>query len=109
MHLLCCSRVAAACCRPTLRLLRRGQVSADHVFLHKGIHSGQALLAYLQHAEKLLQQQQLSGRQPVKLIVIDSIASVFRDLGNNPQVIAAKLGLVQQLGGVQASSLILHR
>ena len=91
-HLLCCSRVPAACCQPTLHLLCRGQVTADHVFLHKGIHSGQGLLAYLQHAEKLLQQQQLSGRQPVRLIVIDSIASVFRDLGNNPQVIAARMG-----------------
>ena len=92
MYLLCCSRVSAACCKPTLHLLCRGQVSADHVFLHKGIHSGQALLAYLQHAENLLQQQQLNGRQPVRLIVIDSIASVFRDLGNNPQVIAAWTG-----------------
>jgi hypothetical protein len=53
----------------------------QHIFMEKGIYRGPELMQRLQALGPMLRQQATTAR-PVKLIVLDSIAAVFRDLGD---------------------------
>eukprot|EP00887_Chlorella_sp_A99_P002618 scaffold6.g2618.t1 len=54
-----------------------------NVFVEKGVHSGAELLARLGRLRQLLAAQ-ARGPRPVRLLVVDSVGHVFRELGDAP-------------------------
>ena len=57
----------------------------DNIFIEKGLATGQDLLACLHRLRSLLERQR-QGARPVRLLVVDSIAYLFRDMGDNAGV-----------------------
>ena len=57
----------------------------DNIFIEKGLATGQDLLACLRRLRPQLERQRAGGR-PVRLLVVDSIAYLFRDMGDNAGV-----------------------
>ncbi|GAB4820576.1 hypothetical protein N2152v2_007622 [Parachlorella kessleri] len=55
----------------------------SNIYIEKGFDRGQDVLSCLHRIRQLLQRP---GPRPVRLIVIDSIAHVFRDVGDKPGV-----------------------
>lgn len=62
----------------------------DKIYIEKGVSSGQELLATLRRAERLLQAR--GGQLPLRLIVVDSMAHIFRDVAGGGAAGAASGG-----------------
>lgn len=60
------------------------------MFLERGALTGPSLVAYLSRAEELLHVQKLRGR-PIRLIIIDSVANIFRDVGEQSEKVMSCL------------------
>lgn len=58
-----------------------------HVFVEKGVHDGHELLARLRRLRSLLAAQARSQR-PVRLLVVDSVGHVLRELGGAAGAVA---------------------
>ncbi|KAK9824182.1 hypothetical protein WJX72_008385 [[Myrmecia] bisecta] len=71
----------------------------DHIYIERDITSGEELLACLERVRRLLSSP--PGR-PLRLIVIDSIAYIFRDVGDNASVGAyvERTGLLFQIASL---------
>lgn len=71
----------------------------DNVFMEMDIHTGDDLLRSLTMAERILQQP---PGLPVRLIIIDSIASIFRDAGDNAGVTeyTERAGMLFRIAGL---------
>lgn len=61
------------------------KASLDNVFWERDVVSGEDLLERLRHAEIIMRQAQ---EMPLCLLIIDSIAHLFRDVGDKPDVAA---------------------
>lgn len=59
--------------------------SLDSIYWERDIVDGEDLIDRLRHAETIMHQPQ---ELPLRLLIIDSIAHLFRDVGDNPGVAA---------------------
>lgn len=61
------------------------KASLESVYWERDVVDGQDLLDRLKHAEHIMRQPQTT---PLRLLIVDSIAHLFRDVGDKPQIAA---------------------
>lgn len=75
------------------------KASLDNVYWERDVVDGNDLLQRLKHAEAVMRQPQ---QMPLRLLIIDSIAHLFRDVGDKPGIAALtrRTGILFQISSL---------